>query len=402
MAHGGDVRSVDVDQARIIGVIRQYLGEGSSPDAGGRYSSSFKLSRLPERPTLSSDRERASEHLSDARCPPKLSAVLVHYNDPEHLRTCVDALRDDPAIADIIVVDNASDPEALALVTATCGDLQVVVSPVNHGFGSGANQGIAHATEELVVFLNPDTVPEPGCMTALAEHLLEHGGVVGPVVRTGTTGPTEYGCVVDRFLLPRGMDRPGKPLYVQGCCLATTKACFAAVGGFDDRYFLFQEDVEFCWQALRRDFSVTVLDTAGLTHAGGAVAVGGYRRNGLVETSSRRILLRERNSWAVVIACAPASRMAQLLAWSFVRTLAFAGILLVYNRPKDMLRLWSGLVWNVTHLRSTLERRRHAGVTRRGEKMAWNRVDRRFFLWDLVRRGERLRFVDTTLSKESS
>lgn len=375
---------------------RPYAGDGAEIGAGERHSSSWELPRMPDRPSFPSDRERASERLSCVGCAPELSAVVVHYNDPEHLQTCVDALREDPAIADIVVVDNASDPEALAVVlgTETGGGVRVVASPVNLGFGGGANLGITYAMEEFVVFLNPDTLPEPGCMTALAEHLFQHGGVVGPVVRTGPTGSPEYGYVVDRMLLLRALDKPGDPLYLSGCCLATTKACFAAVGGFDDRYFLFQEDVEFCWQALRRGFPVTVLGGAMLTHAGGAVTVGGYRRNGLVETSSRRILLRERNSWAVIIACASGRRMVQLLAWSFVRTVAFTGVLLVYGRPMDAMRLWGGLVWNVTHLRSTLKRRRHAGVTRKGEQMAWDRVDRRLFMWDLVWRGERLRFVD--------
>lgn len=339
--------------------------------------------------------ERAHARRASVDNAPKLSAVVVHYNDPEHLRTCVDALRDDPAVTDIIVVDNASYPDALAVVVDIGSDVQVVASPVNLGFGGGANLGFTHAREKFVVFLNPDVVPEPGCMTALAEHLAEHGGVVGPVVRTGPSDLPEYGCVVDRMLLPRAMDVPGEPLYVHGCCLATTKDCFDAVGGFDERYFLFQEDVEFCWQALRRENPVAVLGTAMCTHAGGAVAAGGYRRNGLVETSSFRILLRERNGWAVVIACAPGGQVVQLLAWSFLRTLAFTGVLLVYRRPMAVLRLWSGLIWNVTHLRTTLDRRRRAGVTRRGEQVAWNRVDRRLFLWDLARRGERLRFVDT-------
>lgn len=386
--------AVGVDETRIVHVSRQSASMAGSIGAGERHCSSSGLSARLNRGTFLDEREEASERPSKVHCAPKLSAVVVHYNDPEHLRTCVDALCEDPAIADIVVVDNASDSDALAAVMATDGHVQVVASPVNLGFGGGANLGLAYAMEECVVFLNPDTFPEAGCMTALAEHLSKHGGVVGPVVRTGPTSSPEYGCVVDRMLLPRGMEVPAEPLYVHGCCLATTKACFAAVGGFDDRYFLFQEDVEFCWQALRQELPVAVVAGARLTHAGGAVVVGGYRRKGSFETSSRRILLRERNGWAVVIACAPGRRMVQLLAWSFVRTLAFTGVLLAYSRPIDALRLWGGLVWNVTHLRGTLERRRHAGVTRKGEQMAWNRVDRRLFMWDFVRRGERLRFVD--------
>ncbi len=333
---------------------------------------------------------------------PRLSAVVVHYNDPEHLVACVDSLRCDPGIDEIVVVDNASDAEAVAVVMANCRDVQVILSPVNLGFGGGANLGAIRSTGDLLVFLNPDTVPDPGCMSALAEHLSKQGGVVGPLVRNGPDGTPEYGCTVDRMLLLRAMDKPGEPLYVSGCCLATTRSCFDAVGGFDDRYFLFQEDVEYCWQALRRGFAVEVLPGAGLVHAGGAAAAGGYRRAGRVETSSSRILLRERNSWAMGVACAPGGRILQLLALSILRTVVFTGILVFYGRPRDAARLWGGLVWNVVHLRATLERRHYRGVTYRGERTAWGRVERRFFLWGLARRGERLRFVDTEPAEAGS
>lgn len=325
---------------------------------------------------------------------PKLSAVVVHHNDTEHLLACVQALQRDGRIDEIVVVDNASDPDATAAV-ANCQGVQVVLSPVNLGFGGGANLGVAHTTGDFIVFLNPDTVPDPGCMAALAEHLTKHGGVVGPLVRTGPDGSPEYGYTIDRMLLPRALDHAGGPLYVSGCCLATTRCCFDTVGGFDNRYFLFKEDTEFCWQALRRGFSVAVLPGAGLAHVGGTAAAGGYRRAGRVETSSSRILLRERNSWAVLVSCAPGRRIPQLLALSMVRAAAFTGILILHGRPGDAVRVWLGLVWNVVHLRATLHRRWRAGVTPRGEREAWVRVERRFFLWDLARRGERLRFVDT-------
>ncbi|MHB1520704.1 MAG: glycosyltransferase family 2 protein [Ferrimicrobium sp.] len=332
----------------------------------------------------------------------RLSVVVVHYNDPEHLLMCVDTLLHDQRIDEIVVVDNGSEPDGIKAVTANCDGVKIVCSPINLGFGGGANLGAAHATGDLIVFLNPDTVPDTGCMTALALALSKNGGVVGPQVRTGSDGLQEYGCTIDRMLLPRAMSEPGDPLYVCGCCLATTRLCFDTIGGFDERYFLFQEDVEFCWQAQRRGFSVIVVPGAGLVHAGGAAAGGGYRRSGRIETSSRRILLRERNGWAVILACAPSRRIPQLVALSILRTLVFTGILVFYSRPRDALRLWfEGLVWNVVGLRSVLKRRRRPGVIHEGEQRAWRCVEKRLYIWDLACKGERLRFVDTeTVAKE--
>ena len=395
----GVLGTVDVDQAGNHRVSRPADGKGvpvgsnEADDPAPRRPADLGASRPDVEPVSTRPAADTSR--------PRLSAVVVHYNDPEHLVTCVDALWRDPGIDDIVVVDNASDAEAAA-AAAACRDVQLVVSPTNLGFGGGANLGATHSTGDLLVFMNPDAVPDPGCMTALAEHLSEHGGVVGPLVRTGPDCTPEYGCTVDRMLLLRAMDQQGEPLYVSGCCLATTRSCFDAVGGFDARYFLFQEDVEFCWQALRRGFAVAVLPAATLVHAGGVAAAGGYRRDGRIETTSSRILLRERNGWAVILACAPGRHILQLLALSILRTVAFTGVLVFYGRPWDAARLWGGLAWNVVHLRATLERRHYPGVTSRGERTAWGRVERQFFLWDLARKGERLRFVDTEAQTSGS
>lgn len=326
--------------------------------------------------------------------PPRMSVVVVHYNDPDHLAACLAALRRDPGVGEIVVVDNASRPEVVAGLRSACLGVDLILSPSNLGFGGGANLGAERSSGEFLVFMNPDTVPAQGCMAALAEHLVNRGGVAGPVVRTGSGGDEEFGCTVDRMLLPRCMDHRGEPLYICGCCLAATRSCFEAVGGFDGRYFLFVEDVEFCWQALRRGYAVEVVPEAGLLHVGGAVADGGYHRGGRIETTSGRVLLRERNSWAALLACAPARHVGELVPLALVRTLAFTLLLGGRGAVRDVGRLWSGLVWNLAHLRGTLERRWRPGVTGRGEQIAWDRVSPQFFLWDLIRKRERLRFVD--------
>lgn len=323
-----------------------------------------------------------------------ISVIVVHYKDSDHLLTCLKALWADRDISEIIVVDNASGSEATEIFAMLPPGITIIRCNTNLGFGGGANLGARYARGEQLVFLNPDTIPDPGCIGILGRHLAEHGGVAGPLVRTGEENMVAHGWTVDRMLLPRCLEDSGEPLFVQGCCLATTRVCFEAVGGFDDRYFLFQEDVEFCWQALRRGYAVDIVDKARLFHEGGAAAAGGYRRDGLIETTSDRILLRERNGWAVIVACAPRQYIIKLFILSAIRTALFAGLFLRYRRPIDALRLIGGIVWNISHCSQTLERRWRPMATEVGDLRAWNRIARQWFIWDLIRKGERLRFVD--------
>ena len=324
-----------------------------------------------------------------------LTAIIINSNGGPYLQACVASVLSDPCVREVIVVDNASSDGSARAVRQVAGRTKVILSSENLGFGGGANWGAAYALTDLLVFLNPDVLPEGGCMEALARHLLIYGGVAGPTVRQMANDALEYGATIDRMLLPRGLDRPRKPLYVQGCCLATTRSCFQAVGGFDARYFLFAEDMEYCWQALRRGFSVQVVTEASVCHIGGTSATGGYSRAGRIETSSTRVLLRERNSWTALLACAPLRHLPSLLLLSAARTLAFTAVLLGHHRMADCLHLWGGLGWNLRNLPTTLARRRRPGVNRMASIASWHRVDRNFFLWDSFRRGHRLRFVDS-------
>lgn len=324
-----------------------------------------------------------------------MSVVVVYYRDADHLAVCVEAVLQDPAVTEIVVVDNASGDGVAATVGDSFRSIRVVDAGANLGFGGGANVGATYATGDILVFMNPDVVVLPGALSALVAHLQDHGGVAGPVLRNGPDGGDEHGATVDRMLLPRGLAHHGaKPLFIQGCCLGITRACFDAVGGFDARYFLIEEDVELCWQALRRGFCVDVVPTARVHHVGGSAIGGGYRRGAGIETSSQRILLRERNSWALLLACVPSRALVTVWALSLLRGSCFSGLLFIRGRRADACKVWTGPFWSIGHLGATLARRRRPGVRREHEEEAWNRLATRPFILELMWKRERLQFVD--------
>jgi len=328
---------------------------------------------------------------------PLVSVIIVNYNGGSYLLDCVDALVHETPNAEVIVVDNASVDGSAQACANRFPRVTVVYGKENLGFAGGANLGATHAMADILVFLNPDTVPDPGCITQLYEELSARGGVVGPVVSSGG-----YGFTIDRMGLLKELTEPLAPLYVSGYCLGTTRECFEAVGGLDHRYFLFYEDVEYCWQALRRGYDVRVVQTATLEHIGGTAAPGGYRRNNRIETTSARILLGGRNSLTTFLACAPYSSLPVLVCGSLLRNVVFAMFLLAKRRPRDALRLVAGVWWNVKALPTTLRRRHRPGVTPMGERTAWSRVSSDILLWGYVRAREKLRLVDSPRDLKTS
>ncbi|HEX2272558.1 MAG TPA: glycosyltransferase family 2 protein [Acidimicrobiales bacterium] len=223
-----------------------------------------------------------------------VAAVIVNYNARDHLLACVRSLRAE-GVAEIVVVDNAStDGSGPALAAA---DARALFLPTgaNLGFGRAANRGVAVTTAPYVMVLNPDAVVHRGAVEALAAALDGDEGlaVVGPRVDNpdGTVYPSarrfpELGVAAghaflglvrpaNRFtrryrMLDADRTRAGPVDWVSGTCMLVRRSAFDAVGGFDEAYFMYVEDVDLCWRLWRAGWRVAYEPTARVTHTVGA------------------------------------------------------------------------------------------------------------------------------------
>lgn len=117
--------------------------------------------------------------------PPLLSAVVISWNSAADLRRCLEALARQTVARELIVVDNASTDDSVAIASAFAD--RILRNDTNLGFAAAANQGIAAARARYVLLLNPDCFLEPGyCSSAIEE--LERAG-------------TDYGMVTGKLLL---------------------------------------------------------------------------------------------------------------------------------------------------------------------------------------------------------
>ncbi len=222
-----------------------------------------------------------------------LDVVVVAYRSARHLRACVEPLAHAAGMR-VIVVDNDC-PEAS---TSTVADLPVTIVKMgrNAGFGAGCNAGSARGRGDAILFLNPDARIAPDDARHLA-HRLENDpalGACGPriVDADGHTSPTIRrfprlsSTLAEAFfvhhLLPdaiwanemvrRGYDQASRVEWLSGAALCVRRSAFEAVGGFDERFFLYCEDTELCFQLHRAGFEVSYEAGAHAIHAGGASA----------------------------------------------------------------------------------------------------------------------------------
>lgn len=206
-----------------------------------------------------------------------LTVVSVTYDSAEIVPAMLAAL---PAGLPVILVDNASaDVTTLAPLAERHG-ARLVRNHTNRGFGAACNRGAALARTEFVLFLNPDAVPRPGAIAALlrAAHMRpEAAGFSAHIV--DNAGRAVF--MRRSFLLPRrawlarGAPNGDREVPVAiGAALMVRRAAFEAVGGFDERIFLYLEDEDLSLRLRAGWGPLIFVREAEVVHDGGGSSGG--------------------------------------------------------------------------------------------------------------------------------
>jgi GT2 family glycosyltransferase len=246
---------------------------------------------------------------------PTLDVIVVNWNAGAWLARAVDALaRVRPAagtLARLVIVDNASTDGSADSIDAHGMPLTLIRNPVNRGFAAACNQGAAASTADVLLFLNPDALITTEAIDAALGTFSapEHADVgIAGVRLDGGSAPSRLG--VGPFPTPAslaalslGLGRrtarqaaarpaPGRrgkswrettsPREVDvvcGACLFIRRSVFEALGGFDERFFVYYDEVDLCLRARRRGIRAVVLDDVSIHHAVGVctTAVPGWR-----------------------------------------------------------------------------------------------------------------------------
>jgi GT2 family glycosyltransferase len=219
--------------------------------------------------------------------PVRASVVVVAYRSRDHLGRGLPGLLADPAVGDVVVVDNSGDPGTAALVAALGGRVRYVDPGANLGFARGCNLGARLTGDPVVAFLNPDVVLTRGLgdlagVCAVPATVVVAGGLTDGSAggrpgnaRRRVTPALELrravlGARVGAGRPPEGAG-PGPVDQVDGALLVLSRAAFTGLGGFDERFELYYEDVDLCDRA--RAVGTVLLDPRPWgTHAAGASA----------------------------------------------------------------------------------------------------------------------------------
>lgn len=223
----------------------------------------------------------------------------MNFNTRERLARCLRSLEDQPSefTIDVTVVDNASSDGSADMVALRFPRVRLIRNDRNRGYAAANNQALRLAAGRRLLFLNPDTVVPRGALTILVRHLDEgpRVGIVGcRLVRLD--GSLDHACrrsfptpftALCRFLrlsrlFPSSRTLGGYNLTyldprgtyevdsVVGAFMLVRREVYAAIGGLDESYFMYGEDLDFCFRARAAGFSVRYVGSASVVHEKGA------------------------------------------------------------------------------------------------------------------------------------
>ncbi|HSE41684.1 MAG TPA: glycosyltransferase family 2 protein [Acidobacteriota bacterium] len=214
---------------------------------------------------------------------PAVSIITVYYNDPEQIKKLAASMKRNlkKDQYEWIVVDNNSTVELSSKLE--CIYLR---QNINKGFGAACNLGAEHAKSEIFFFVNPDCEFIEDCISPLLD-AIQTSAIAGPqVLYPDGLLQLSFGPFLSIFneFKQRSLQRsektqdvqnwirekaPKHPDYVSGCALMIRASIFRKLGGFDEQFFLYNEDVDLCKRAKEEGAAITYLPGVLIQHSKG-------------------------------------------------------------------------------------------------------------------------------------
>jgi N-acetylglucosaminyl-diphospho-decaprenol L-rhamnosyltransferase len=242
-----------------------------------------------------------------------LAVVVVTHDSAEHLpHLIVSLLGQLRADDELVIVDNASRDLTTAIASRAGERVRLVQSAQNVGFGGGCHLGVSATTAPLLLFVNPDCRPQPGCLQALRQGASEHPGwgawqaaVLLPDNHINTSGGVVHytgigwagSCGKPLSALP---DAPRDVAFPSGAAMVVRRGAWEHLGGLDPSYFLYSEDLDLGLRLWLAGYGVGIVPAARMIHD--------YE----FQKGRGKWFWLERNRWRTVLSVYPPSLLVAL------------------------------------------------------------------------------------------
>jgi GT2 family glycosyltransferase len=256
-----------------------------------------------------------------------LDILIVSHNTQADLLACLDSIRANPPARPygVVVVDNASSDGSPDAVRTRFPDVVLLPLRENVGFGAANNLGLGASNAPLVLFLNSDTIVPAGALDRLIARLeatqataagprlvngtgaveVSYGGMLSPATEfaqrlrvRAAASPTARARRYTRWCA----SRERIVAWVCGACLLVRRDAVQAAGGFDERYFLYEEDVDLCAALRARGGRIRFTPAAEVVHLRGrSRRQAGTRADAAYDRSHLAFYEKHRPAWVPLL-----------------------------------------------------------------------------------------------------
>jgi len=233
---------------------------------------------------------------------PELSIIIVNYNGLHYLRECLDSLAENlkEISNEIIIIDNNSKDDSCQFISTNYPKVKLLSSKINYGFGKGNNEAVKSALGDYLLLINNDTIVLDSLKPVL--DFLKKDVSIGAVGINMLSSEKKYLPVAGVFPNYKNMFIMKKLLeitqefsigifsktkyevdWLSGSFLMMRKETYSKINGFDEDYFLYVEDVDFCKRiadlGLKRIFlpNYNYIHFVGFTKSKNPMLVKGYK-----------------------------------------------------------------------------------------------------------------------------
>ena len=227
-----------------------------------------------------------------------LSICIVTFQACDYLRECLRSVYKSPPDGkfEIIIVDNHSTDGTTVMLEEEFPEVKLILNPTNMGFTAPMNQALKAGCGEYLLLLNPDTLIQPQAFNRLIAFMEDHPevGICSPKV-LNNDGSLQKPCrrgesrpwAVFTYFLGLSTLFPNSKLFgeylmsykdenethevagVSGSCMLIRRKVVSQIGYLDERFFAYQEDADYCFQARKAGWKIYYVPTAQITHFGG-------------------------------------------------------------------------------------------------------------------------------------
>lgn len=206
------------------------------------------------------------------------SVIVVTHNSESWIRDCLDSLfsQEYDFPYEILVVDNGSTDQTRLIIQHDFPDA-LLIECENRGFGAGNNLGAQSAKGTYLAFINPDTVADPRWLAELVRPLAQPGLVTTSKILLmdepeliNTCGMTLHFTgfgFVNKYRMPaQTITQDFEVNGISGAAFAMRKQDFDRLGGFDEDFFMYMEDVDFSWRMLKDEITILCIVQSEVRH----------------------------------------------------------------------------------------------------------------------------------------